>query len=80
MLVKLLECPEAQHFQRRMREAFASVKTVKASATRKGSTERYLLARGFRGPEAGSERDPGAGPGSGPGTAPEAAPDGAANQ
>lgn len=68
MLVKLLECPEAQHFQRRMREAFASVKTVKASATRKGSTERYLLARGFRGPEAGPE------------TAPDAAPDRAANQ
>jgi len=50
MLVKLLDCPEAQHFQQRMRSVFASVKTVKASATRKGSTERYLLARGYDGP------------------------------
>jgi len=46
-LVKLLECPEAQQFQQRMRAWFASVKTVKAKATRKGSSERYLLARGL---------------------------------
>jgi 23S rRNA (uridine2552-2'-O)-methyltransferase len=50
LLVKLLECPEAQQFQQRMRAAFARVKTVKASATRKGSTERYLMAREYRGP------------------------------
>lgn len=49
MLVKLLECPEAQAFQRRMRGLFDTVKTVKTTATRKGSRERYLLARGFRG-------------------------------
>jgi 23S rRNA (uridine2552-2'-O)-methyltransferase len=48
ILVKLLECPEAQHFQRRMRAQFASAKTVQAEATRKGSRERYLLARGYR--------------------------------
>jgi len=49
MLVKLLECPEAQHFQTRMRAVFERVKTVKAEATRKGSSERYLLAQGYRG-------------------------------
>jgi len=48
LLVKLLECPEAQHFQQRMRARFARVKTVKVSATRKGSSERYLLARGYQ--------------------------------
>jgi len=48
LLVKLLECPEAQNFQRRMRACFASAKTVRAEATRKGSSERYLLARGYR--------------------------------
>ena len=51
ILVKLLECPEAQQFQQRMRARFRKVKSVKARATRKGSTERYLLARGFAGPE-----------------------------
>ena len=49
LLVKLLECPDAQAFQRRMIARFASVKTVKTAATRKGSRERYLLARGFQG-------------------------------
>jgi len=48
LLVKLLECPEAQQFQRRLRARFGRLKTIKASATRKGSSERYLLARGHR--------------------------------
>ena len=48
LLVKLLECPEAQAFQRRIGQNFATAKTVRAGATRKGSTERYLLARGYR--------------------------------
>ena len=52
LLVKLLECPEAQNFQRRVAAAFASAKTVKVAATRKGSSERYLLARGYRAPAA----------------------------
>jgi len=49
LLVKLLECPEAQQFQRRLGVCFDKAKTVKAKATRKGSTERYLLARGYHG-------------------------------
>jgi len=48
LLVKLLECPEAQQFQKRLGPRFAKLKTLKASATRKGSSERYLLARGYR--------------------------------
>ena len=33
----------------RMRKSFAKAKTVKLQSTRKGSTERYLVARGYRG-------------------------------
>ncbi len=51
LLIKLLECPEAQAFQQRLRARFSTVKTVKSAATRKGSRERYLLARDFSGPE-----------------------------
>jgi 23S rRNA (uridine2552-2'-O)-methyltransferase len=49
LLVKLLECPEAQAFLQRTRSRFQTAKTVKPKATRKGSTERYLLARGYAG-------------------------------
>ncbi len=49
ILVKLLECPEAQSFERRIRKAFADTRALKPKATRKGSTERYLLAKGFGG-------------------------------
>jgi 23S rRNA (uridine2552-2'-O)-methyltransferase len=48
-LVKLLEGPEAQAIDKRLRARFASSKSVKPSASRPGSSERYLLARGFRG-------------------------------
>ena len=40
--------PEAQELERRIRRRFESAKQVKTAATRKGSTERYLLARGFK--------------------------------
>jgi 23S rRNA (uridine2552-2'-O)-methyltransferase len=49
LLIKILEGPEAQLVDRRMRKLFEKAKTVKLEATRKGSTERYLVARGFRG-------------------------------
>jgi len=48
-LVKLLEGPEAQAIDKRLRGRFAQAKSVKPSASRPGSSERYLLARGFRG-------------------------------
>jgi 23S rRNA (uridine2552-2'-O)-methyltransferase len=49
LLVKLLEGPEAQVIERRLRAGFERAKTVKVAASRSGSSERYLLARGFRG-------------------------------
>lgn len=48
-LVKILEGPEAQAIDRRLRERFDEARTVKLRSTRKGSSERYLVARGYRG-------------------------------
>lgn len=48
-VIKILDGPEAQTIDKRMRKAFDKAKTVKLQATRKGSTERYLVARGYRG-------------------------------
>ncbi len=48
LLVKILEGPEAQAVDRKIRLKFKTAKTVKAKATRKGSTERYVYARGLR--------------------------------
>ena len=50
LLVKLLDCPEANVFAKRVRAAFETSQTVKPEASRKGSAERYLLARGWSGP------------------------------
>lgn len=49
LLLKILEGPEAQVVDRRIRTLFEKAKTVKLASTRKGSTERYLVARGYRG-------------------------------
>ncbi|MAE96796.1 MAG: 23S rRNA (uridine(2552)-2'-O)-methyltransferase [Deltaproteobacteria bacterium] len=49
LLVKLLDCPEAQAFQERVRGRVASVRVLKPRASRKGTTERYLLGRGWKG-------------------------------
>ena len=48
LLVKILEGPEAQAIDKRIRRRFEGARTLKPKATRKGSTERYLLAKGFR--------------------------------
>jgi 23S rRNA (uridine2552-2'-O)-methyltransferase len=48
LLVKLLECPEAHAFELAVRKQFESTRVVKPRASRKGTTERYLLARGYR--------------------------------
>lgn len=50
LLLKILEGPEAQQIDRRLRNSFEKARTVKSSATRKGSSERYLVARGYRPP------------------------------
>lgn len=49
LLLKILEGPEAQAIERRLRRNFASAKTVKPEASRQGSSERYLLALDYRG-------------------------------
>jgi 23S rRNA (uridine2552-2'-O)-methyltransferase len=48
-LVKLLEGPEAQAVDKRLRALFARAKSVRPAASRPGTSERYLLAFGFRG-------------------------------
>lgn len=50
LLVKILEGPDAVRVDRRLRGEFESAKTVKPSASRRGSSERYLLGRGYKGP------------------------------
>jgi len=49
LLLKILEGPDAQRVERRIRDRFQRARGVKPSASRKGTTERYLLARGYRG-------------------------------
>ena len=48
-LVKLLECPEAQAFEKRMRSRFEKCRVRKPKASRKGTTERYLYGHGYKG-------------------------------
>lgn len=49
LLLKILEGPDAQRVERRIRDRFERARGVKPSASRKGTTERYLLARDYRG-------------------------------
>jgi 23S rRNA (uridine2552-2'-O)-methyltransferase len=48
LLVKLLDCPEAAGFVKRTRSRFDSAREIRPAASRHGSSERYLLARGYR--------------------------------
>ena len=47
LVAKLLEGPEAQSIAKRLQERFASARITKSQATRKGSSEKYLIARNF---------------------------------
>jgi 23S rRNA (uridine2552-2'-O)-methyltransferase len=47
-LAKLLDCPEADQFRVRIKKRFAEGRVLRPEATRKGSTEKYLLLLGFR--------------------------------
>lgn len=49
LLAKIFEGPEADAVFRELREEFGKVLRVRPGATRKESSELYLLARGFRG-------------------------------
>lgn len=48
LLLKLLEGPEAQSIAKRLKRSFGQSKSVVPEATRKGSTERYLLATDYQ--------------------------------
>jgi len=47
-LCKLLDCPEADRFRSRLASRFRQSRVLRPKATRKGSSERYLLLRDFR--------------------------------
>jgi len=48
LLCKLLDSPEADAIAKRIGASFRESKTLRPEATRKGSAERYLLARGHK--------------------------------
>jgi 23S rRNA (uridine2552-2'-O)-methyltransferase len=48
LLVKVLESPEARAIERRLGARFEHAKALRPAASRQGSSERYLLARGLR--------------------------------
>jgi len=48
LLCKLLDSPEADAIGRRLGAGFREARTLRPEATRKGSAERYLLARGHQ--------------------------------
>jgi len=56
LLIKILEGPDAARVDQRLRAEFETAKTVKPSASRRGSSERYLLGRGYKGPAAARRR------------------------
>jgi len=49
LLVKILEGPEAARVDRRLRGEFETAKSLTTGASRRGSSERYLLGRGYKG-------------------------------
>jgi 23S rRNA (uridine2552-2'-O)-methyltransferase len=48
LLCKLLDSPEADAIGRRLGQLFREARTLRPEATRKGSAERYLLARSLQ--------------------------------
>ena len=48
LLLKILECPEARPIERRIGARFERSRALRPEASRRGSSERYLLARGLR--------------------------------
>jgi 23S rRNA (uridine2552-2'-O)-methyltransferase len=49
LVLKLMEGPEAQAIEKRLRAAFAGSRSLRPEASRKGTTERYWLGTGHRG-------------------------------
>ena len=50
LVLKLMEGPEAQAVEQRLRARFAGARSLRPDASRKGTTERYRIGTGFRGP------------------------------
>ncbi len=50
LVLKLLESPEAQAVAARIKRSFRKAKQTRLASTRKGSSERYLVATGYQGP------------------------------
>jgi 23S rRNA (uridine2552-2'-O)-methyltransferase len=48
LLVKILDCPEARPIEKRLSARFERAKGLRPEASRRGSSERYLLARAWR--------------------------------
>jgi 23S rRNA (uridine2552-2'-O)-methyltransferase len=48
LVLKLMEGPEAQAAEQRLRARFASARSLRPEASRKGTTERYWIGVGFR--------------------------------
>jgi 23S rRNA (uridine2552-2'-O)-methyltransferase len=55
LVLKLMEGPEAQAAEQRLRARFAGARSLRPDASRKGTTERYWIGTGFEGPHGGSE-------------------------
>ena len=53
LLIKILDGPEAQDIDRRLRTRFDRARTLKPEASRRGTTERYVVGHGYRGPAVG---------------------------
>jgi len=49
LVLKLMEGPEAQAVERRLRARFEAARSLRPEASRKGTTERYWLGSEFRG-------------------------------
>jgi len=60
LVLKLMEGPEAQAAEQRLRARFAGARSLRPEASRKGTSERYWLGTGFRGAgESEGKRDDG---------------------
>ena len=47
LLLKIMEGPEAQAIDKRLRRSFRAARALKPRASRKGTTERYLFGEGY---------------------------------
>jgi 23S rRNA (uridine2552-2'-O)-methyltransferase len=57
LVLKLMEGPEAQAIEKRLRAGFAKVRSLRPEASRKGTTERYWLGTGYRPSTAGQKEE-----------------------